>query len=234
MPASRYRRRGGKDPIDGALASPFNFFDPHDTPGPYHSTDSIIVASIDPGIKNCGLYVVKINLNDHSKRSLYLSRMEFDQDESHYTSSIKILTKLEEKTKIFSKCQYIVIEKQMTMSIPNTRMGQHLITFFSTFLRNKGKRPRIVEIVSTAKTRVLKCPKGMKKPEYKKWCHRKAIDLLEQRDEPAEEQFITCLECAKKKDDMGDTICQAEAFYSLIISDLYDYPKPIKGKPEEN
>jgi hypothetical protein len=124
----------------------------------------------------------------------------------------------------------------MTMSIPNTRMGQHLITFFCTLLRNKGKKPIILEITPKAKTKVLKCPPGMKKPEYKKWCTNKAIELLESREDPREERFITCMECATKgkKDDMGDTICQAEAFIKIIESDMFEYPKPIKEELQEN
>jgi hypothetical protein len=73
----------------------------------------------------------------------------------------------------------------------------------------------------------------MKKPEYKKWCYKKAISLLEERDEEAEEKYIVCIESAKKKDDMGDSICQSEACYILMKSNLYDYPRPVKEEKVE-
>ena len=229
-----YRRRGAKDPIDNSFsAPPFNPFDPHDGPAPYYNGESIIVTSVDPGIKNCAIYVQKINLLNDKKTSIFLTRMDFNQDETHITSSIKMLEKLEKDMELFSRSQYILVEKQMTMSIPNTRMGQHLITLFCRMVRNKGKRPIILEITPKAKTKVLKCPAGMKKYEYKKWCVNKAIELLESRDNDYEEKFITCIECATKgkKDDMGDVICQSEAFARIVKSDIFEYPKPIKGKP---
>ncbi len=229
----RYRRYGGKDPIDGSMASPFNVFNPHDEPSPLYNGESIIVVSIDPGIKNCGIYINKINLLNDKKRSLYLARMQFNQEENHYMHSIKKFEKLERENKILSKAHYIVIEKQMVMSTPNTRMGQHLITFFCTFLRNKGNRPIIMEIASTCKTRMLKCPPGMKKREYKKWCHAEAIRLLELRDEDHEEKFIGLLEGIKKKDDVGDVVCQEEAFFRIIKQGIHRYPEPIKKPKKE-
>lgn len=237
MPRGRsYRRRGAKDPIDKAFSSlPFNVYDPHDGPAPYYDGESIIVTSVDPGIKNCAVYVQKVNLLNDTRTSLFLKRMDFSQDEGQYTSSIKVLEKLEEEMKLFSRSQYIFIEKQMTVSIPNTRMGQHLITYFCTITRNKGKRPIIMEITPKAKTKVLKCPPELagNKPAYKKWCVKEAIRILDRRDNPDEESFITCIECATKgkKDDMGDTVCQAEAGILIMKSDLFPYPKPIKGKP---
>ena len=73
----------------------------------------------------------------------------------------------------------------------------------------------------------------MKKYDYKKWCVSKSIELLEARDNAHEEKFITCIECAtkSKKDDMGDVVCQSEAFARIIKSDIFEYPKPIKRKP---
>jgi len=234
MPPKRYQRRGAKDPIDGALASPFNIFNPHEGNAPIYDGESIIIVSIDPGIKNCGVYIFKYNMLNGRKRSLYLARLQFNQEENnHYISSIKKFEALENKSHILSRSHYIVIEKQMAISTQNTRMGQHLITFFCTFLRNKGKRPIIMEFSNQAKTKLLKCPSKMKKPDYKKWCHRKAVELLESRDNEEEEKYIERLTVAKKKDDMGDAICQGETFIMSIETDFYVYPKPQKKEKEE-
>lgn len=214
------------------FSSPFNFFNPHDGEAPYFNGRSVIIASIDPGILNCAIYVAKRKEKTKKKESIYLSRKDFSQESSHYTNSIKILEKLEQDHKLFSNCQYIVIEEQMTMSIKNTRMGQHLITFFCTMLRNKGNKPIIIEITSQAKTKVLQCP-VRKKTEYKKWCKNKAIELLENRDDPKEDKFITCIEIAKKGDDLGDSVAQLEALFELLDSGIYDYPKPIKREKDE-
>ena len=44
----------------------------------------------------------------------------------------------------------------MAISYDNTRMGQHLITFFMTFLKNKGNRPIIIEFNSQSKNKVIR------------------------------------------------------------------------------
>ena len=105
-------------------------------------------------------------------------------------------------------------------------MGQHLITFFMTYLKNKGNRPIIIEFNSQSKTRLLGCPKGMKKPEYKVWCREKAFELLESRGEK-EKKFMDFLKNSKKKDDMGDAICQCEAWLIVYKGEAISVPKPI-------
>jgi len=225
MPGRRVR--GGKSLIDGSLESPFIIYNPHQKQGPLFDGENITIVSIDPGIKNCGMYIEKINTKTDEKKSILLTRMQFDQSENYYTDSIKQFEKLEKKANLFSQAHYIIIEKQMAISYQNTRMGQHLITFFTTITRDKGNLPVVMEFSPKAKTKVLDCPPGMKKPEYKKWCYHKAVDLLKKRDSPDEQKFIDCIEIAKKKDDMGDTICQAESWWRIIKSGLFSYPEPV-------
>ena len=223
-----YRRKNRYSTINNGLKAPFSIFNPHTYDAPVMRNKNIIITSIDPGIVNCGIYVGCYNIETEEHTSIFLGRLTFNTGENHYTESMKQLEELEEKEKCFSSSHYIVIESQMTISYDNTRMAQHLITYFSSVFKNKGNRPLIIEFTSQAKTRLLECPKGLKKYQYKKWCKEKAKSLLESREKDGEKKFIRCLEVNKKTDDMGDSICQYYAWILVMNGKSYEFPHPIK------
>ena len=112
----------------------------------------------------------------------------------------------------------------MSISYNNTRMGQHLITLMSSILKDKGNRPLILEYNSQIKTKLLECPKKMKKPDYKKWCKQKAKELLAtNRDQEHEKQFIDNLNIGKG-DDMGDAVCQFFTWIKIMEDDKFFVP----------
>lgn len=232
MPSRRFNKFSRMNPV-GAVKPPFTAFNPHDYESPVLRNENMIITSIDPGIVNCGVYVVCVNTVTKTKKSLYLARLEFNNGTNHYTESIKKFQELEENHSYFSSSHYIVIESQMAISYHNTRMGQHLLTFFMTMLKNKGNRPVIIEFNSQSKTRLLGCPKGLKKPEYKVWCKNKAVELLKSREASSEEKFINCLEKSKKKDDMGDAVCQCEAWLMVYNGEAISVPRPVSRLKEE-
>ena len=225
MAYRRYRRFNKNNPV-GFSKPPFASFNPHTRAAPVMRNENLIITSIDPGIVNCGIYVCYVNTNTGETTSLYLARLEFNKEENHYISSSKILDELEETEKYFSSSHYIIIESQMSISYDNTRMGQHLITYFINKLKDKGNRPLVIEFNSQSKTRLLDCPKGMKKVDYKKWCREKAISLLEERKSKKEEKFIMCLQGMKKGDDIGDAVCQFYAWMKVMNGESVVVPKP--------
>lgn len=234
MSYRRYHRYSKKNPV-GATKPPFATFNPHTYEAPVQRNENMIITSIDPGIVNCGVYVDCLNTETGKSKSLYLSRLEFNSGLNHYETSVKALDKLEKENKFFSSSHYIVIESQMAISYDNTRMAQHLITYFMTSLKDKGNRPLIVEFNSQSKTRLLGCPKGLKKPQYKKWCREKARSLLEERCEAHEAKFISCLTSSKKGDDMGDAICQSYAWKKVFNGEAIEVPKPhVREKKVED
>ena len=144
MSKRRFTRYSKMNPV-GAPKPPFNAFNPHDYESPVLRNENMIITSIDPGI----------NTKTNAKKSLYLARLEFNKSTDHYTESIRKFQELEEKHSYFSSSHYIVIESQMALSYHNTRMGQHLLTFFMTMLKNRGNRPIIIELNSQSKKRLL-------------------------------------------------------------------------------
>lgn len=226
MSYRRQFRYSKANPV-GFSKPPFAAFNPHSHESPVMRNENMIITSIDPGIVNCGVYVNCINTKEKTEKSLFLGKLEFNTGENHYVTSIEKFDELEEKQKFFSSSHYIVIESQMAVSYDNTRMAQHLITYFCTKLKNKGNRPIIIEFNSQSKTRLLECPKGMKKHQYKKWCKEKAVEILKSRKSKSEEKFIKILEVTKKADDMGDSVCQCMAWKMVLDGEAVKVPKPI-------
>ena len=201
---SYYRQfRYSKKNPTGAIKPPFASFNPHSKESPVQRSEEIIITSIDPGIVNCGIYVCCFNPETGTQRSLYLGKLEFNDGDNHYITSAEKLDKIEENKNLFSSSHYIIIESQMAVSYDNTRMAQHLITYFTTKLKDKGNRPLVIEFNSQSKTRLLECPKGLKKHQYKKWCKEKAVELLKERNSDKEEKYIEIIQKTKKADDMG-------------------------------
>lgn len=224
-----YRRqfRYSKMNPTGFSKPPFAAFNPHVKEAPVMRNENMIITSIDPGIVNCGIYVNCIDTKSKKQTSIFLGKLEFNDGDNHYITSINKLDKLEEEQKFFSSSHYIVIESQMAVSYDNTRMAQHLITYFSTKFKDKGNRPIIIEFNSQSKTRLLECPKGMKKHQYKKWCKDKAVEILKSRNSKSEDKFIKILEITKKADDMGDSICQCYAWKMVMDGEAIKVPKPV-------
>lgn len=178
--------------------------------------DSYNVVTIDPGIVNCGIYFGKYYVEEEKWWTKYIAKLQFSnkvKKSNYYIASINILNEIEKKEKYFSSADLIVIERQMTRSIQNTRMGQHLISYFLTLYDIP-----IIEINSTTKTQMLDCPKGKTKPEYKKWCRDKAVELLKENSIDSENgnKFIKIINMNKKDDDMGDVVCYFEVVTRLI------------------
>lgn len=203
---------------------PYRVFNSHSHPSPVMNNDNIIITSIDPGIKNCGIYVNCFNSKTKKHTSLFLSKLNFTTDQENdnrYVNSIKQLDAIEREHEYFSKSHYIVIETQMTISYDNTRMGQNLLTYFTTKYKNRGNMPHVIEFDSKGKTKMLGCPTGMKKQEYKRWCKQKALELLKDRDnEEHEKSFYNIIKQATKGDDMGDCVCQCYAWIKLLEGEV--------------
>jgi hypothetical protein len=189
---------------------------------------NMLIVSIDPGIVNCGIYVCSLDTFTEKHHSQYLERLTFNDGDNYYETALKKLNEIEENTKFFSSAHYIVIETQMSVSYDNTRICQHLITYFMTAFKDKGNRPVVIEISNQAKTKLLMCPKGLTKYNYKKWNTNKAISILKDRKDESELEYINKMESSKKKDDMGDAVCQYEAWMLMLNGDANRPSMPVK------
>lgn len=216
------RRKYGRG---GRLVSSNNTYhvmNPHTiSPSPYRSDDTIIITSIDPGVVNCAIYTFSYNIVSKEKKSLYLNRIAFSSHSDQYISAISMLNEIEKEKYIFSSSHYIIVEEQGFNTL-NIRIGQHIQSYFLSSYINKGARPIIIEISNRVKTKYLECPK-MSKPQRKAWTPKTAVELLSLRGNKDEEKYIDFLLKNRKKDDLGDVICQGEVWVR-ILQDGVDKP----------
>ena len=197
----------------------------------------IQIMSIDPGIRNCGLRIEQRRLLDNvliDVKTVIMVRINFHEedhlecknsgtvalDTSYYTRSTEILDKF---LPYAIQCQYILIESQLPINYSMVRMSQHIITYLCIGVKNRGNRPLIIEIDPHLKSRLLNAPSKMKKPELKKWCRQKALEVLLARGDNVGHDAILKV---GKGDDMGDTVCQCEAWWVILCGQLHAPPLP--------
>lgn len=80
----------------------------------------------------------------------------------------------------------------------------------------EGKK-EVIPYPSNFKTMMLGAPKGLKKPERKKWCVKKSLEIMKLRKD---EEGISVFTRRGKKDDLGDVViqCQAFLFKELLVA----------------
>jgi len=194
------------------------------------------LTAIDPGIKNCGIRVerrwsvnnqlvqietvmnVRIDFKTRITAlnkgiDLSLTGIGGNANTIYYTESIKMLEKY---MPLFAQSQYIIIESQLTLNYELTRFGQHLITYMTIGVRNKGCLPLIIEIDSKFKTKVFDIKSDV---DIKKWAVEKAYELFRRNNDAV---GIGALDSGKsKKDDLSDVVCYCEAWWIVLCSQSY-------------
>ena len=131
-----------------------------------------------------------------------------------------MIMELDQYKDLFDRCDSIVIEQQMSFKkAQNTmaiKLGQHCFSYFTMRypLSRFGNivfdsRKEIIEFPAYYKTQIIGAPKGLSKPERKKWAVEKTRDIFKVRG--CEDYF----EGIKKKDDLADTFLQLQSFKFL-------------------
>lgn len=131
-----------------------------------------------------------------------------------------MIMELDQYKDIFDRCDIIIIEQQMSFKkAQNTmaiKLGQHCFSYFTMRypLSRIGNvtfdsRKEIIEFPAYYKTQIIGAPKGLTKPERKKWAVEKTRDIFKLRG--CENYF----EGIKKKDDLADTFLQLQSFKFL-------------------
>lgn len=104
------------------------------------------------------------------------------------------------------ECDIILIEQQLKRNPFAQKMEQHVYTYLTIVFRSfKYYTP----YNASNKTQVLKAPKGMDKPERKKWCSEKCCEILAER---GDEYSLEIISRTKKIDDLCDTFCMIQAW----------------------
>jgi len=120
----------------------------------------------------------------------------------------------------FDDIDYIVIEKQLKTN-PNAQTMEHHVHAY--FIHRYGLQKKVVSFESRHKTRVLCCPKKVKKDDAfvkinkayrKKWTTDKVMNVMIERKDKETFDYVFSKN-KSKADDLSDTLCQAFAFIVL-------------------
>ena len=136
----------------------------------------------------------------------------------------------------------IIIEKQLPINYKAVRMSQHTLTYFMVHLANLPTRPMFYEISPKLKGRELGVSPLLNERGLKLWAIEKATELLTTRNDKWGLEIMNrkVNKRKEKKDDLSDTVCQIEAFFSWLewpltmdLSEIKEYNEN-KIKNEKN
>lgn len=128
------------------------------------------------------------------------------------------------------------IERQLGFVYQNTRIFQHVLTFFMLYA-SSFKYPCIVmDIDSRLKSRMLNAPKGLRGNDLKQWAIEKAIEILGWRNDLTSIQMIRKdrRKTKTKGDDLSDTVIQMEAWFLLNNGIVTTAPQILYLDPSPN
>lgn len=214
-----------------------NIFFPHNIPYPDDHLANLfrrrktITCSIDPGIKNYAIRIAERNNCTHQTTTIYYKRWELDKTEASKEVEVDLTyrsldVKLTSILDLIEQVDLLIIERQLPINYNSTRIMQYTMTWFEhVFKQNKTNRyPIICSIAPHLKGRMLGAPRGLPKPELKKWSVEVAIDIL---TDNGDEWALGRINTERKKDDLADVVTQYEAFCLYFDLDQI-VVKPIK------
>jgi hypothetical protein len=199
----------------------FAVHNPHTLSPVLNEKNVIYAAFIDPGIKTCAVRITRYNFDTKSIKTVLFKLFDFRvrlQDEKPFASAgtscyTSCLEELDRHEEYFLRCHFILIEYQGNWaSLSTVRITHELVTYFLYTLKDRGNRPLIIEVDPKLKS-IHFGLKRMKKPDLKKECLSIAINILYRR---GDNENAVILEGKGKKDDLGDTVCYDEWFWSLL------------------
>lgn len=116
-------------------------------------------------------------------------------------------------------CDFILIEKQLTLNSKTYRDMQHLISFFMIFPFEK--LCYIIEISAKVKTKYLGCPKTVK--NIKEWNVNMGRHLMVLSNDQVGLHYLQHLaSIGQKLHEIGDTVCQVEGFMKILAIEFKD------------
>ena len=155
-----------------------------------------------------------LDLTENTEKGKYLDTAIF----------YNMIIELDKYKSFFDRCDVIVIEQQMSFKkAQNTmaiKLGQHCFSYFTmryplTQVNNVvfDGRKEVIEFPAYYKTQIIGAPKGLTKPQRKKWAVEKTREIFQLRG--CEDYFLG----VKKKDDLADTFLQLQSFKFLRFVD---------------
>lgn len=147
----------------------------------------MIVAAIDPGIKNFAFCVENVcqetmrNTTDTDLKLLCSETIFFDNFIIDPPTTQTITNLLKQYSHVWSMCDVVLVERQIQFKgVINTnalRVAHHCLSFFELLYPSV----RVISYQASRKTIALNAPKGLTKPQRKKWSILKAGEIYTAR-----------------------------------------------------
>lgn len=129
-------------------------------------------------------------------------------DKTH-DAMYKMTELLDRYDEFWKQCDICLIERQMKVNTSAMKLAQHCWSYFSI----KYPNIRIVEFPAYHKTQVLGMPKSLRK-QKKTWTVEMALAVFQLREDT---DIIQLIEQFRKQDDLGDTVCQLQAYKIIMM-----------------
>lgn len=215
-------------------------------------SDRIRVISIDPGTTHYAIRVEERNIRGVGPiTTLHFNKIGLKKDDQELSSDLVcpvysfVANYLDNYLDLFKTCHVVIIEKQLPVNYRAVRMSQHTLSYFMIHLKNiEPNLAMLFEVKPQLKSRELGAPPNLNERGVKLWAVEKARELLIDRNDHKGLEVLDrkdpITKRKEKKDDLSDTVCQAEALFSyfgwpltqqVIKLDLNQTNKQIK--PEQ-
>lgn len=193
------------------------------------------VISIDPGTINYAIRIEDRHL-DGWITPVYFNVWQLKsrgaQSSNDPITHYSVLTrKLMEIKELWKEADIVIVERQLAINYKATRVMQHTISFFEINMMDLPHYPVIYDIMPQMKGKMLGAPPRISKKELKDWAVIRARELLEMR---RDDWSLEVMNRSSKKDDLADTICQAEAMFILWGIDPITKPLPKASGSSSN
>ncbi len=185
--------------------------------------------SIDPGINNIGFRVERryltgriITVMKGETPCFDLIKPDSSRPEYKVLNDLyhQITSYLLAFLQVFHESHIFLIERQPPVNYMSVRVSQHILSFFSIYLRDSVLLPSIYEVDPKMKGQILNAPPNLNHNGLKKWSVEYGIQLLRARNDHV---ALDILAKETRKHDKTDVIVQIEAvaiYFGLVATDL--------------
>ena len=203
------------------FSNEFTAYNPHSLPLDMRNwSDLIQVVSIDPGIRNLAIRVEArgIRSSNYPIKTMVFDKLHIKEIDRKLEGNVDqlflmITDFLDKYLPIFKNSHIMIIERQLPTNYRAVRISQHIISYFMFHFKDLTPNlPMIFEIDPKLKGKELGASRHLNERGIKQWSVEQCVSILKKRHD---EEGLEILRKNKKKDDLADTVCQIEAFFSF-------------------
>lgn len=181
----------------------------------FSNLSSVYIVSIDPAVKNLGVYVEHRCMVSGTTRTLEMHKFDIspknDKGSDLFYNLINCF-QVESLDYYCKNCHYVVVEKQSNRNYDCIRVSQAIISYF-LFIDNPN-RPYIIEYSPTSRRAAAKrlyCRDIPSGDAYKRWVTSEVLEIMGRRDDSDGMNIYNSLK--SKRTDIADCLFQVKILF---------------------